>query len=176
MDFYKMANSTTTENIQQNSPSNQIVSNLTTTNNEAILTTQQLRELAGKQNQPTSRIESKEIVSNSEYTKITKPANPVVDSVNMMNKEVGSKIEGVSQNIKTTMSNVNGGQTVNTSNASTVDQSSTYNTINPETGLPMQVPTPGPNQQIMAGGELIEFYLSSIYEILAAGIKVKMSY
>jgi hypothetical protein len=176
MDYLKLANSITPETTQPSSPANQIVEGFTATNNQTTINNQDLRNMSRTQISPTSRVESNEIVSNSEYMKITKPANPVVESVNLMNKEVGSKIEGVGQNIRTSLNNVSSGQTVNTSSASTFDQSSTYNTMNPETGQLKPNETPGANPQIMAGGELSEFYLSSIYEMIASGIKVKISY
>jgi hypothetical protein len=176
MDYLKLANSITPENSQASSPANQILEGFTATSNQTNINNQDLRDMSRTQISPTSRVESKEIVSNSEYTKITKPTNPVVESVNLMNKEVGSKIEGVGQNIKTSLNNVSGGQTVNNSSASTFDQSSTYNTMNSETGQLKPNETPGVNQQVMAGGELSEFYLSSIYEMIASGIKVKISY
>ena len=176
IDYLKLANSITAESGQIPSPASQIVEGFTATNNQTTVNNEDLRNMSNTQISPVSRVESKEIVSNSEYTKITKPVNPVVESVNLMKKEVGSKIEGVGQNISSSLNTVSGGQTVNNSNASTFDQSSTYNTMNPEAGPLKPAETTGANPQVMAGGELSEFYLASLYEMIAAGIKVKISY
>lgn len=125
---------------------------------------------------PVSRIESKELVTNSEITKITKPANPVVESVNIMNREVGSKLEGVSQNISKSITSMTGGQTVNNSSSNSIDQSSNITNLPGETAAPKKEGESSNQPQIQTVSDLNEFYLSSIYEMLATGIKVKMSY
>lgn len=144
----------------------------TVTNNETNLSNNQTTV----NNQPGSRVESKELVSKNEITKITKPVNPVVVSVEQMNREVTTKLEGVGQNIKNSMTNMAGNSTVNNSSNTSIDQSSNVTTMGSEgQNKPIENKETNP-EALISGGELSEFYLSSIYELLSTGIKVKISY
>ena len=151
----------------QISKTDQMVNNISATNTDVSNTNVSKTE--------GSRIESNQIVSKNEINKITKPVNPVVVSVDNMNQTVSRNLEGVREEVKNSISNINTSGTTNNSTTNQFDQSqvTTNKTENQVVGE-----TEGKKDQqvIPVGQGLNDFYLASIYEMLATGIKVKITY
>ena len=164
MSTYVSQNSSETNQI---SKTDQMVNNISATNTDVSNTN--LSKTDG------SRVESNQIVSKNEISKITKPVNPVVTSVDNMSQTVSRNLEGVREEVKNSISNINTSGTTNNSTTNQFDQSqvTTNKTENQVVGE-----TEGKKDQqvIPVGQGLNDFYLASIYEMLATGIKVKITY
>lgn len=164
MSNYVSQNSSETNQINK---SEQMVNNISATNTDVNNTN--LSKTDG------SRVESNQIVSKSEINKITKPVNPVVTSVDNMNQTVSRNLEGVREEVKNSISNINTSGTTNNSTTNQYDQSQV--TTNKTENQMVGELGGKPEQQVIPVGQgLNDFYLASIYEMLATGIKVKISY
>jgi hypothetical protein len=125
--------------------------------------------------EPISRVETNEIINNETAMQIIKPANPVVTSVEMMGSQVSKSIQNLSTDLSSTVSNMKSGDQVSSSSVTNVDQSSIYNMKpgeQPSPAQPTQEATPTPE----TNANLNNVMLSAIYELLASGIKVKITY
>jgi hypothetical protein len=144
------------------------------TNNTAQIQ-QNTQELASIVAEPAARVETNELISTNTVNQIVKPANPVVTSVEMMGAQVSNSIQNLGADLSSSVSNIKSGDQISSSNVTQVDQSSIYN-------IPGQEP-----QKIMEASNneasaetptkpMNDVMLSAIYELLAAGIKVKIAY
>lgn len=125
--------------------------------------------------EPISRVESSELINTNTATQIIKPANPVVTSVEMMGSQVTKSIQNLSTDLSSTVSNIKAGDQVSSSSVTNVDQSSIYNVKPGEQAAPGQIKTEeAPAQQ--PAPNMNNVMLASIYELLASGIKVKITY
>lgn len=124
----------------------------------------------------TSRVESNQLISQTETNQLIRPANPVVSSIEVLSKEFNRGIQDMSTNISSNMSNLKSGDSVTNTEYTTIDQSSMLMQGRGEepTMLPQESNQDKPVQQAVNG--LSEMYLAAIYELLASGIKVKISH
>ena len=161
---YVSQNSNETNQINR---TDQMINNISATNTD--VSNNNLSKTDG------SRVETNQIVSKNEINKITKPVNPVAVSVDNMNQTVSRNLEGVREEVKNSFSNISTSGTTNNSTTNQFDQSQiTTNTTQNQ----MVGETEGKKDQqvIPVGQGLNDFYLASIYEMLATGIKVKITY
>lgn len=123
-----------------------------------------------------SRVDNSQMISKSQYNQIVKPENPVVKKVDEMNQDVTRGLVNVSETVKTSVNSIQTNSPSTTNSSSTqYDQSTNINQMG---GDPIKVQDTEKKDQSegqMQGEGLNEFYLSSIYDILASGIKVKIT-
>jgi peptidoglycan hydrolase-like protein with peptidoglycan-binding domain len=161
---------------ESNSQLNTILNNLTATNTNQSEQNELNSQVTSSVNSPMSRVENSQLVTKAEYNQITKPVNPVVSSLDEMNRNVSFKLDGVSENIKTSVSNISSGGQVDNTSMTQIDQSSSVTNQVSELAKITESAKMAEGQPVSMGDDLRDFYLSSIYEMLASGIKVKITY
>jgi len=123
----------------------------------------------------TSRVESSELISQASTNQIIRPENPVVQSVDLMASQMSTSIQNLGTDLNKTVSTIKNGDQINTSNVTQVDQSSIYSMNKPETSMTESVAKAEDQAVKNYSNHMNDVMLNAIYELLASGIKVKIS-
>lgn len=123
----------------------------------------------------SARVESSELISQSETAQIIRPVNPVVQSVDSMKTQVSTAIQNVGSDLSKTVSTIKNGDQINTSNVTQVDQSSIYTAGKPEKPMTESIAQAEDKEVRNYNNRMNDATLNAIYELLAGGIKVKLS-
>ena len=123
----------------------------------------------------TSRVESSELISQASTNQIIRPENPVVQSVDLMASQMSTSIQNLGTDLSKTVSTIKSGDQINTSSVTQVDQSSIYSMNKPETPMTESIARAEDQAVKSYNNRMNDATLNAIYELLASGIKVKIS-
>jgi hypothetical protein len=123
----------------------------------------------------TSRVESSELISQASTNQIIRPENPVVQSVDLMASQMSTSIQNLGTDLSKTVSTIKSGDQINTSSVTQVDQSSIYSMNKPETPMTESIARAEDQAVKNYNNRMNDATLNAIYELLASGIKVKIS-
>jgi len=127
-------------------------------------------------NDTMSRLESNQLISKSETQQLIKPANPVVSSIEGLSQIFSRNIQDMSSTLSSNISNIKTGGTVSNSQVTNMDQSSVLNQQMAETQRIAQEDVKKNTESTAITSSQSEMFLAQIYELLIAGIKVKLNY
>lgn len=126
------------------------------------------------------RVENTTMFSPAQVNKLIRPENPVVSSIETMSQQFNQNLSEMNSALTTNMNNMKTGDSISTSTVNSFDQSSTINQLGSndpvKTVEEQKTAAEQDSVKIFQALNQNAMYLSSIYELLAAGIKVKISY